>query len=287
MKTACVILNYNDWEHVIPLVSTVKTFSAIDEIVIVDNQSKDNSRDMLRQQRDEHTHLVVSNKNGGYGYGNNLGVRFAIDELYCTEILIVNPDAIFDNKLVESLKSTLRNDPNIGVVSAIQLDRNGNEINQSAWNLPSIWQYIFSVEYIFRRWAEKFYISADSLHEKVETEVECVAGSLLMVSAEAFREADGYDENVFLYCEETILGFRMKNAGFHSVVRSDVSYLHMHGVSIKKNISSEMTRRNILFKSHEYVLKNYMHATKLQFALGYIVCKISMAEIFLKTVLSR
>ena len=59
-------------------------------------------------QPSEKTTLIRSNHNGGYGSGNNLGVRYAHDSLKSTHVLIANPDAVFDEDLVRNLPELWR-----------------------------------------------------------------------------------------------------------------------------------------------------------------------------------
>ena len=88
---------------------------------------------------------------------------------------------------------------------------------------------------ILGRLIPSFYYSVKELHASALVKVECVAGSLLMLSKQAFEKTGGYAENMFLYCEETTLGCKIKKAGRISYICSDVQYYHMHGVSIIKS----------------------------------------------------
>ena len=138
-----------------------------------------------------------------------------------------------------------------------------------------------------RKWGENFYFSLDELRTQSTVEVECVAGSLLLVSADKFLKVGGYDEEMFLYCEETTLGYKMKQAGYKSVVCTDVEYLHLHGVTISKSISSAIRRKKILLKSHHLFLCRYLKANWLQRAVDAVVGKIILLEEAMKMLLKR
>ena len=89
MSTAAVILNYNDADTTIEAVERIRDFCTIDHVIVVDNASTDDSAARigsflygLEEERPEDAEeqrymLVISDKNGGYGYGNNIGVRYA------------------------------------------------------------------------------------------------------------------------------------------------------------------------------------------------------------------
>ena len=91
-KTACVILNYNDSENVIKLFNKIKDYKCLDEIIIVDNHSTDNSYERLKEIDNDKVRVVLTDHNGGYGYGNNEGMKIAFNTLNCDYSLIANPD---------------------------------------------------------------------------------------------------------------------------------------------------------------------------------------------------
>lgn len=287
VKCVCVILNYNDWEHTADIVKRVENYATFLKLVVVDNCSTDDSMKHLMKLQNEKVTVIQSTKNKGYGFGNNYGMRYAFQKIDANAVLICNPDVFFDEKLVIRLIGVLETYQNCGVVSAVQYDRNENEINQSAWKIPPTWVELFSVGKIGYRLTQNNYHNAEFLHRNPITKVDCVAGSLLLISREAFEKTGGYDENVFLYYEETILGCKMKKAGLDTYVCSDVHYLHLHGISISKSVTSEVKRKKLLLKSHHYTLKNYLNANCFELALDEVVGKIAIAEEYVKAVFVR
>lgn len=287
MKIGCVILNYNDADHVVSLVEQIRDYDSLSSIIIVDNCSTDNSFDCLRGLAGDKICICRTDHNGGYGSGNNFGVRYAKEVCNCDYVLIVNPDVQFSNELVKRLACAIIQDKRRAIASAIQCDASGMRITRSAWRIPEKWRYIFCAGTLLRKWGENFYLSLEELCAQSTVEVDCVAGSLLLVSADKFLKVGGYDEEMFLYCEETTLGCKMKQAGYRSIVCSDVEYLHLHGVTINKNISSAVRRKKILLKSHHLLLCRYLKANCLQRAVDVAVGRIVLLEEVLKTALRR
>lgn len=287
IRLSCVILNYNDWEHTSTLIKHIENYRIFSNIVVVDNCSTDDSLIRLKELQNSKIVIVQSEKNKGYGYGNNFGMKYAFKKLGADAVLICNPDVSFGENVVEHLSSAMEAQPNCGVISAVQYDRNGNEIDQSAWSIPHVWNYIFSVGKLSSHIAVNFYQNAEVLHRAPVTKVDCVAGSLLLVSRDSFEKTGGYDENVFLYCEETILGCKMKKAGFNTYICSDIHYLHLHGVSISKSVTSAVKRKKLLLKSHHYTLKNYLNANYFALLLDNVVGKIAIAEEYAKAVVAQ
>lgn len=285
MKIGCVILNYNDAAHVASLVEQIRDYRVPDAIVLVDNCSTDDSWDALQALAGGKIHACRTERNGGYGAGNNFGVRYAKEVCGCDLVLIANPDVQFSEVLVERLAQVLAENERYAVASAMQCDGKGQRITRSAWRIPTPWRYIFCTGSLLRKWGENFYYSMEELGAKDTVAVDCVAGSLLMVRSKVFLDVGGYDEEMFLYCEETTLGCKLKQAGYTGVICSDMEYLHLHGVTISKSISSAVRRKKILLASHHLFLKRYLQATPLQLAADRVVGWVVLLEEALKTLL--
>lgn len=279
MNLACIILNYNDGERASALAKKVESFPSIDEVIIVDNHSTDGSFFRFSSFRSSKISIVETEKNGGYGYGNNYGIRYAEKRFHADLALIVNPDVSFSNDCVDQLRGEFEKEPTIAVVSCIQKTKEGDESPASAWKIPPKSTYICSLLRSSARNLRSFYYSLPLLHRGTRQYVDCVAGSFLLVDIRAFLKFGGYDEGVFLYCEETVLGFRCRDAGKKTLIRSDLSYTHIHGQSIQRTFQNKRERASLLVRSHHYVLKKYYKSGWLSSLLdvlaGYLFIIVS------------
>ena len=287
MKIACIVLNYNDATSTLKLVDIVKSFESIDDIVIVDNCSTDESSLTLEKSKENRTHFLQTDKNGGYGYGNNVGLKFAFGDLGADAALIVNPDVTFDNDLVDRISNALAVEPEAGVISAMQLDADGTENARTAWRIPPKWTYIMSTGLILSRLSKSFYYPLGYLHEKSCVPTDCVSGSLLLMSKAAFEKTGGYDERMFLYCEETTLGCKLKKARMKAYICSDVGYFHLHGQSITRSIKSTAHLKAIMLKSHHLLLGEYLGANSFELVADTIIGKIGLLEECVKAFLRK
>lgn len=75
-----------------------------------------------------------------------------------------------------------------------------------------------------------------------------------------------YDETVFLYNEEVIIGKKFKDYGYKSILCMDEKYEHYHSVTMKKNFKSSVRHKNTVLLSHEIFLRKYCNANK------FIIC---------------
>ena len=95
VRTVCVIVNYNDADTTIAQIERIREYKSLDAVIVVDNASTDASALRLRSMVRDKVIFVTAEKNGGYGAGNNLGIRYASEVLRAERALIANPDAEF------------------------------------------------------------------------------------------------------------------------------------------------------------------------------------------------
>ncbi len=72
MNVGIVILNYNDSETTVKLLDMIKEYKILESIVVVDNNSTDNSYEVLKKFENNKIKVIKSKINKGYGYGNNI-----------------------------------------------------------------------------------------------------------------------------------------------------------------------------------------------------------------------
>lgn len=262
VRINCVILNYNDAETVERLVHMIHDYDYLEHIVVVDNASTDDSYEQLQVLQNEKVDLIRAEKNGGYGAGNNIGVRYAIEKNGATHVLIANPDVVFSENCVIQMSRMFKKHPDTGVVAARMQDEvfgtGGNTYN--GWKLHGFVGELLAMGPVSRRLFHRCLQYPESyFRDKKAVYVDAVHGSMLMVSAEAFKECGGYDEGIFLYQEEAVLGMRMKTAGYRTVLLLTQEYQHQHSVSISKSYEKLIQRQRLRNESTLYYMKNYLY----------------------------
>ena len=276
-KCCCVVLNYNDSDTTRALIGSIKNYAVFSHIIIIDNASSDDSVSELSKECCDNIHLIVNRKNGGYGYGNNIGVRTALEQFKSKYALIVNPDVLFSEATVSNLISIMNNNPDCAISSCIQLNVDKKMIRAIAWHLPTYKEYVFGSLYFMSKMFNNYNYKIEELKSQYNI-VDCVPGSLLMVDTEKFVNIGGYDEEMFLYCEETTIGNKVKRNRYTTILDIRNTYIHNHSVSINKSVSSIIQQRKILFQSRYVYLRNYLKAGVLKLFLAKIIFDIALLE---------
>lgn len=279
VNNSLVLLNYNDSETATKFLETIKNYTVIDSVVVIDNNSTDNSYEILKKFASDKIKVIKSNKNGGYAYGNNLGIKCAEKIFNPKYIIISNPDVFFTEDLIIECIKYLENDKMAAIATGKMFDKNNRESKVMAWKIPSFWRDI-QLSLMF---ANKFYgnklVSYDKEYLNNEKAiVEVVPGSFFVIKSDIMRKINYFDEDTFLYCEERILAHKIKNIGYYSVLLGNSKYFHYHGKTIKKNISRSVKQYSILQDSKRLFLKKYLGVSVIKLAIFDIVTILGKLE---------
>lgn len=247
----CVVLNYNDAKTTVEFVQRVKIMDSIDLIVVVDNCSTDDSYVQLKMLKSDKVHVIKSEKNGGYGYGNNVGIDYLKDKV--DYIMIANPDVIFEEHVVSNLVSSF--DKDTAIVAPLTLQPDGKRQLPEAWKVPTVKDYFLFSSKILNKKLRPMWYSKDYLCQGV-VDVDCVQGCFFMIRVDVLPEKL-YDENIFLFFEESCIGKYFKDFGLRTKLLIDVTYIHNHSASINKSFQSEVKKRKITLDSFYVYFKDY------------------------------
>ena len=292
MLTAAVILNYNDSEESLAAAGRLSGYSCIGAAVLVDNASSAEEYRKLEagaaellavfEKAGKRLLLIRSDHNGGYGSGNDLGVRHAAQALGAELCLIANPDSVFPEELVLEMRKAFEEDASLGVCGAVMAEGSPallREIEASCWPERGFCGELLNSGPLCRRlfWRRLNYAEAH-FREGLSARVFAVHGSLLMVRAEHFLSAGGYDGKMFLYCEENALAKRMKNAGFSTRIVLAPPYRHAGGGSIRKSAADAVTRERYRQQSELYYYETYLGAGRAQLFLARLFQAVVLLE---------
>lgn len=255
MKIGCVILNYNDSTTTINLLNKIKSFHLLNRIIVVDNCSKDNSYQELKEFEDGKIKVIQSTRNGGYGYGNNLGIKYLKEIDEPDFILIANPDVQFTENVINQMIENTSDD--VALIAPLTLDMSGNVQLPVAWKVPRLKDFFLFSSIVLNKLFKPMSYTKDYFQKDI-CEVGCVQGSFFMINAKNIGDRI-YDENIFLYFEESCLGKMFQDRGLKTILLTNVTYIHAHSASINKTIKSEVNKRRIMLDSFLQYFKDYYH----------------------------
>ena len=262
MKLGMCIVNYNDYKTTKRLIDNIINYKCLDKIVVVDNKSTDNSLINLKKLESKKIKIIASNKNGGYSYALNIGCKYLIEEFKELTIIVSNSDIIIDseNDLIELAK--IVSDNRVIVAPTII---EGNNLNRG-WKIPKPTDDILQNIFYFHRYFKKKIMYPDNYYHKKLSKVEVVSGSFFLINSKHLENINYFDDKVFLYYEENILGVKTKKAGKSMVVVNDIDVVHDHSVTIDKSLKA-IKKYDILKQSQYYFEKYYNKANWLQLLL--------------------
>lgn len=255
-----VIVNYNDYETTKRLLDNVKDYKVLKEIVVVDNKSTDNSLEELRKLKNKKITIIDSGENKGYSYALNVGCKYLIDKYKSLNIVISNSDIIIESELdIKDLNSYISTKNVIVGPTIIQ----GNDLNRG-FKIPTPWQDIKqNIVFFGKKVLAKELSYPDNYYHKDISKVDTVSGCFFMISSKHLEDMGYFDENVFLYYEENIMGIKTKKLGKNIIVCNNVDVIHDHSVSIDKSLK-RIKKYDILKTSQEYFEKTYNGANKIE-----------------------
>jgi GT2 family glycosyltransferase len=142
-----IIVTYNSQDDIVDCVNSVlnQDYQNI-EVIIVDNNSKDGTVNIIKQEFGDNAkiRLIVSPENTGYSGGNNLGFHNASGEM----IVILNPDSVVDKLwLTELLKSYYEHEADAGIVCSNVLLFDRPEVINACGNDIHLTGLVFSRNY--------------------------------------------------------------------------------------------------------------------------------------------
>ncbi|MGA2564252.1 MAG: glycosyltransferase family 2 protein [Steroidobacteraceae bacterium] len=201
--------------------------------VVVDNASGDLSAiEQAVQANDWQSWvtLVLAPKNGGFAYGNNLGIDRAYASGVPDYVYLLNPDAQVRAGAISALVRFLETHPEVGIAGGIFENLDGSEW-PIAFRFPGALSTLIDgleiglVARLLRRWQV-----AQNMTRKAQA-VDWICGASMLIRPAVLAAIGGLDENYFLYFEETDFCFRARRAGFATWYVPESRVMHIRGQS--------------------------------------------------------
>jgi GT2 family glycosyltransferase len=191
-----VVLNYNSHEATLQAVAELqRSRDVIVDVLVVDCASAQTDRGVLERQISRDRLLLLS-ENRGYAGGMNAGIEFWLQREPETPVLLVTPDARVAEDVARALYDVLDADKRVGTVGPVVVQQEKPRHIVAGGILDAR-----------GRLTQSHVIEGAHPYN-----VDWLDGCCVLLRPEAIRETGGFDEQYFLYYEETDLCRRMQQA---------------------------------------------------------------------------
>lgn len=241
LPISVVIVNYNAGPILTTCVQAV--LCQAEEVIVVDNGSRDGSLECLAQncRNLSNLRIIPMNRNLGFAAACNHGAAAATTP----NILFLNPDCVVGRDALARMTAVLHSAPDIGMVGGFLANPDGTEQAGGRRLFPTpkrAFVRVFGL-YRFKRLAPKlfqdFSLNMMDLPDK-PIDIEAVSGACMLVKREALDNVGLFDERYFFHCEDLDLCMRFWKKGWRVMFVPDAPVIHDKGVcSLERPIFTE------------------------------------------------
>lgn len=259
MDVSIILVSYNTKDLTRDCLKSVyeKTQGVEFEIFVVDNNSHDGSAEMIEREFPE-VRLIRNSENKGFGAANNIAIR----QSNAKYIFCLNTDTILLNNAVKIFFDFMEQpeNQNVGVCGGALYDSDNCPTNYGG-QFPSILHILqkFGLRNIFKKKTINY--------EKDIINVDYITGADIFFRKSVLDLVGLFDENFFMYYEETDLCFRIKKQGYNVKLIIDAKIIHLESKSCTNNL---LLKKRIKTGEFTYFKKHY----KFQFILIKILYMI-------------
>lgn len=223
-------------------VAAERASAALDiRCVVIDNASGDEpvvAAAIAANGWSDWARVVVAPRNGGFAYGNNLGLKELERDGRVDFVHLLNPDTVLRPGAVVALTGFLQAHPRAGIAGGVFENGDGSEW-AIAFRFPSALGEVEQgvkvglVSRLLAKACVPMNMGASA------APADWLSGASMMIRREVFDRIGGLDETFFLYFEETEFCHRAKRAGFEVWYVPASRVVHIAGQSTK------VTERNV------------------------------------------
>lgn len=247
--TSVVIVNFNAGTYLAAAVESVLAQNQAVEIIVIDNNSSDDSIARLQDRHSDAEVLVIQlDANHGFAHACNIGIAQARG----ATLLLLNPDCRMAPQALERLKAALESRPNLGMVGPMLVNPDGSEQRGGRRDIPNPWQ-IFCMTLQFHRLMPNYpRFRSINLHGQPlpdsPVEVQAISGACMLVKRAVVEKISYLDSDYLLHFEDLDWCLRFANAGFGILFAPRAVVEHTQGVCGRGRV------RRVAYHKHRSLL---------------------------------
>ncbi len=228
MHLSIIIVNWNTRDLLSTCLYSIELNPppATYELIVVDNASRDGSREMVQRCFPDIT-LLSNSSNPGFASANNQGIRHSTGRF----ILLLNPDTIVLPGAFAALMDTLAAAPETGAAGAMLLNPDGS-IQVSSYPAPTLSREAWRLFHLDSLRPAAIY-PPDHWERDDSFEVDTVQGACLLLRRDAVDQVGLLDETFFMYSEEVDLCYRLRLGGWSIRWTPAAQVVHFGGQSTR------------------------------------------------------
>lgn len=263
MDVSIVIVSYNTKDLTKNCLKSIyeKVQELEFEVYVVDNNSSDGSCEMIEEEFHQ-VKLIRNTENKGFGAANNI----AIKKSNAKYVFLLNTDTILLNNAVKMFFDFMENPENklIAVCGSYLLDEKMN-YQLSYGNFPTLARFVackLRINKLFPKLYAKIFHQEERFNTGILKEVDFVVGADMFIRKNILDEVGLFDEDFFMYFEESELTYRINKKGYKSFVIPGPEIIHLDGLCrdfSKKRLTQFCKGQTLYFKKCLNPLSNIIY----------------------------
>lgn len=209
------------------------------EIIINDNASREQEKNFLKewvsQNLDKQVNLIFSVQNEGFAKANNAGAEQSNGEY----LFFLNPDTLVVNDVLKIFSDFLESSELKVAAVGGNLLRADLSPNYTYGNFPGIMLELCNIglglSVLLNRYYKNRLAIGCKVSDKMIRKVPYIIGAAIFIPAVNFNLIHGFDENYFMYYEETDLFKRLREVGLDAYILPEAEIIHFEGAAVGKS----------------------------------------------------
>jgi GT2 family glycosyltransferase len=273
-----IIVNYNTHNLIKNCLESIALYlsNVIYEIIVIDNNSKDNSQEwlILYAQNNTNIKVICSDKNLGFGKANNEGLKVASGKY----VLFLNSDTYLIDSSIRAIIDWIEKVESCFGAGCLLLNPDLS-FGVSYGRFPELMTVLKEV--ISNRYCKLRAVVPKK--ENVVKKIDFPCGAFFIVKRHLLDKIGHFDERFFLYFEETDLAKRAKKSGYDIYYYGYTKIVHIGGASQSRRSrfinDMNFTSWNKYVNKHQGKVASFLIKRLLK---SYFCMKILYASVFKK-----
>jgi len=214
-----ILVNYNNTYDTEDCIDSIYKSEGVDPfIIVVDNASKAINSVLTLKNKFPQIHLIINEKNVGFGRANNIGIKWANENLEYDYLFLLNNDTVIEPNTIKQLINAFHISPKIGITTGKIMYYKNREI---------VWYGGGNINFL-RGWPKITDYNNYPTKEGAYNSrfVDFISGCAMMISKECISKIKGFDESFFMYAEDLELSIRTVKKDFQLYYCSHAVIFH-------------------------------------------------------------